>query len=304
MISIIVPVYKVEKYLERCIMSLVMQTYNNVEIILVDDGSPDQCPQICDIFAKKYASVKVIHKKNGGLSDARNTGLKVAQGEYVMYVDSDDYIENNACEFLVQGMKDDVDFVVGVIKEIKNEEVTYQRHTNLISGKVYDAKDFIINSIKVNEWYAPAVLNLYRRSFLINNKLYYKVGYFYEDTEMLPRLYLSAKKIVYLDYAFYNYIIRENSIITSKFTDEKRKMALDNYNDWMRIYSLLEDQEIQRYLYGVLIKYYIATAKKMNIVGWRVNGLDFRFALKYSLNIREKMKVFLFNFFPKMYMKL
>ena len=92
-ISIIVPIYNVEKYLERCVDSLVNQTYENIEIILVDDGSPDYCPQLCDEYAKKDSRIVVIHKKNGGLSDARNYGLCKASGEYILYVDSDDYIE-------------------------------------------------------------------------------------------------------------------------------------------------------------------------------------------------------------------
>ena len=110
-ISIIVPVYKVEQYLERCVRSLINQTYKNVEIILVDDGSPDQCPQMCDNYASDDLRIKVIHKKNGGLSDARNAGLRIATGEYVMYVDSDDYIEKNACEKLIKNAIGNVDVV-------------------------------------------------------------------------------------------------------------------------------------------------------------------------------------------------
>ena len=90
-ISIIVPIYNVEKYIRKCIESIINQTYRNIEIILVDDGSPDNCGKICDEYAKKDSRVKVIHKKNGGLSDARNKGTEVATGEYIMYVDSDDY---------------------------------------------------------------------------------------------------------------------------------------------------------------------------------------------------------------------
>ena len=97
-ISIIVPVYKVEEELERCVQSLVNQTYKNIEIILVDDGSPDRCPLLCDEYAQKDSRVRVIHKKNGGLSDARNVGLQATTGEYVLYIDSDDYIDLDSCE--------------------------------------------------------------------------------------------------------------------------------------------------------------------------------------------------------------
>ena len=94
MISVIVPVYKVEPYLRRCVDSILAQSYTNLEIILVDDGSPDNCPAICDKYAEKDDRVRVIHKPNGGLSDARNYGMAVATGEYVMFVDSDDWIES------------------------------------------------------------------------------------------------------------------------------------------------------------------------------------------------------------------
>lgn len=98
LISVIVPIYKVEDYLDRCIQSLVNQTYKNLEIILVDDGSPDDCPRICDEWGKKDQRIKVIHKENGGLSDARNAGMKVMTGAYVSYIDSDDWIEENKSE--------------------------------------------------------------------------------------------------------------------------------------------------------------------------------------------------------------
>ena len=94
LISVIVPIYNVEKYLARCVDSIVNQTYKNLEIILVDDGSPDSCPDICDVWKEKDDRIKVIHKKNGGLSDARNAGLDIAQGEYVAFVDSDDFIDD------------------------------------------------------------------------------------------------------------------------------------------------------------------------------------------------------------------
>ena len=96
LISVIVPIYNVEKYLNRCIESIVNQTYKTLEIILVDDGSPDNCPQICDEWKEKDNRIKVIHKKNGGLSDARNAGLDIAQGEYIAFVDGDDFLEENA----------------------------------------------------------------------------------------------------------------------------------------------------------------------------------------------------------------
>ena len=113
-VSIIVPVYKVEIELDRCVHSLVNQTHPNIEIILVDDGSPDTCPELCDQYAKEDNRIKVVHKENGGLSDARNAGLKKATGDYILYVDSDDYIDLDSCERLLNAIGDqEVDIVVG-----------------------------------------------------------------------------------------------------------------------------------------------------------------------------------------------
>ena len=104
-VSIIVPVYDVEKYLDRCVMSLVNQTYNNIEIILVDDGSMDRCPEMCDNYAKRYSNLKVIHKSNGGLSSARNAGLKSATGSIITFVDSDDWVTTDFIEYLYSILK-------------------------------------------------------------------------------------------------------------------------------------------------------------------------------------------------------
>ena len=100
LISVIIPVYKVEKYLNKCVDSVLNQTYKNLEIILVDDGSPDKCPEICDEYAKKDDRIKIIHKQNGGLSDARNVGIEKSTGEYITFIDSDDYVDSNYIEQL------------------------------------------------------------------------------------------------------------------------------------------------------------------------------------------------------------
>ncbi len=107
LISVIIPVFKVEKYLEKCIKSIVNQTIENLEIILVDDGSPDQCPKICDYWASKDSRIKVVHKKNGGLSDARNAGLDIAKGEYISFIDSDDWVALDMYEIMLKAMKEE-----------------------------------------------------------------------------------------------------------------------------------------------------------------------------------------------------
>ena len=109
LISVIVPIYNVEKYLDKCVESIVTQTYKNLEIILVDDGSPDRCPEICDKWAEKDERIKVIHKKNGGLSDARNEGYAVSSGEYISFIDSDDYIDREFYAILSNALDNGTD---------------------------------------------------------------------------------------------------------------------------------------------------------------------------------------------------
>ena len=105
LITIVVPVYKVEKYIDRCVTSILNQTYKNLQIILVDDGSPDNCGKICDEYAKKDNRIEVIHKENGGLSDARNAGINIAKGKYIAFVDSDDYVSNDYIEYMYKILK-------------------------------------------------------------------------------------------------------------------------------------------------------------------------------------------------------
>lgn len=303
-ISIIVPVYKVERELDRCVKSLLAQTYPFLEIILVDDGSPDKCPIICDEYAKADNRIKVIHKENGGLSDARNAGLKIATGKYVMYVDSDDYIESDACERLIKVAEElHVDFVIGACKEIRKGSVGYQRHSNIQEGKIYIAKEVVINSIKANEWYAPACFNLYNKEFLLAHNLFFLKGYLYEDMDMLLRLYLAADKVAYLDYAFYNYIIREDSITTSSVSKAKREMALEIYRRWKKTIDGLADEEYKKYLYGILVRYYLRTCYNLKIDSWKIAGINCKFAWKYALNFKERIKVLFFTLLPKLYIK-
>ncbi len=301
-ISIIVPVYKVEKELERCVGSIIRQTYSNIEIILVDDGSPDGCPEMCDRYAGKDSRIQVIHKENGGLSDARNTGLRLSDGKYVLYVDGDDYIEADACEKLLSAMTDEVDFVVGAYREINGECSSCYGHSNMKEKKVYTAQNFVIASIKKNEWYAMAVLNLYRRDFLIENHLFFKEGYYFEDMQMLPRLYLAARQVVYVDYPFYNYVIRENSIMTSQNSVQKIQMSVEIYREWMILIEPVE-KEYQRYLYGILVRYYLRSCRIRKIRKWEVPGMDCRFAFRYALGVREKVKVLFFSLLPALYVR-
>lgn len=301
LISIIVPVYKVEECLDRCVKSLINQTYHNLEIILVDDGSPDNCPILCDNWAKKDDRIKVLHKVNGGLSDARNRGLEIAKGEYILYVDSDDYIDLDACSRFVSRLdyfKADI-VVGGALKDVdgKLENMTH----SLSENKIYNSKEYIMESILKGEFYAPACFNLYKKSFLNENHLFYKLNRFFEDSQMLPRMFLKANSILIMNTPFYHYIIRENSIMTSTKDEKKMFDSLENMKEWKILFDEINDIELRDTLYGFMVKCYLHECRIYKINDWKIDNVDFHFSMKYALNFKEKLKVILFTISPQLF---
>lgn len=303
-ISIIVPVYNVEHELSRCVDSILNQSYTNIEVILVDDGSTDRCPSICDAFVMKDRRVRVIHKPNGGLSSARNAGLREASGEWILYVDSDDYILNDSCERLIAvGAKYDCDIVsADAIREF-NGGREYMVHGSLADGKCYPSRDFIIKTVKPCEWYAPAWLNLYKRSFLIENNLFFVEGLLHEDMEMQPRVFLAAKTVAYCAYPFYRYVDRASSIMNASKVDERVTAMEWIYSNWKSKFEAIEDGELARALNGHLAKCYLHSCCELGFV-LDVLGVNRFFLLRNSLNVKEFIKAFIFAVMPLAYLKL
>lgn len=219
LISVIIPIYKVEKYLNRCVESIVNQTYENLEIILVDDGSPDSCPKMCDEWAKKDKRIKVVHKENGGLADARNAGLNVATGEYIYFADSDDWVENDIVEFLYNLIKRDNYDVsrCGIFIDYEDDEAKNEIVKN-DSVKVLDLDDQIID-LMINGYVAGVAWNkLYRRS-AIGDLRYSKNDGASEDIMFNYRLISIGVRTIFNDVPKYHYINRENSITNNTFCD-------------------------------------------------------------------------------------
>ena len=163
-ISVIVPVYKVEKYLKRCVESIVQQTYQNIEIILVDDGSPDRCPEMCDEYARRDARIKVIHKSNGGLSDARNAGLNIASGDYISFVDSDDWIEEDFIEILYKNMKKENADISIIGYTLIWESGRKKRFTSDDEYYVFDKEDAVRELLKQQKFQCMVCQKMYRKS--------------------------------------------------------------------------------------------------------------------------------------------
>jgi len=216
-VSVIIPVYNVEKYLQRCVNSVLNQTYTDLEIILVDDGATDSSGALCDFLATLDERVKVYHKENGGLSDARNYGIEKANGEYLTFIDSDDYVENDYVETLVGDMeKHGVDIAIGghrVVYDTRNIEKT-DACEQVVLDKKQALERMLYDTISIAAW-----SKLFRRAVL--GDIRFPVGRLYEDTATTYKFVLRADKISYTSKAIYNYAIRTDSITRKEYSAKK-----------------------------------------------------------------------------------
>lgn len=215
LVSIIVPVYNTEKYLDRCIKSIISQTYKNLEIILVDDGSPDNCPHMCDEWAEKDNRIKVIHKLNDGLANARNSGIEICNGDYVMFTDSDDYIELDMVEFLMNlSVKYNADVSrCGFYYNYDNGN--QKTDGNDYTVKLLEKDDRIIELVTTG--FGGTVWNkLYKRE-VVKSNFFSKQDGCSEDILYNFRVYKEDYKTVFSDVPKYHYVIRNNSITNNTF---------------------------------------------------------------------------------------
>lgn len=295
--SIVIPIYKVEEYLVKCVDSVCNQTYRDIEIILVDDGSPDNCPIICDEYAKRDARIKVIHKENGGLSDARNSGLDVAMGDYVIFVDSDDYIELDACEKFsyFTGKKHDI-LIGDAIVEGGVCDLSHVELDDSMSGELYYKIALLKQKTPIVAW-----INAYRREFLIKNNLKFKYGILHEDVEFTPRVFLAARSIVCTGNFFYHYMIRDNSIMRQK---DQRKNAVDLYNTCCEHevrFRKIEDIELQKLLLDSLVRSYLSLFQGARLYQYGKEYIHKDFCLRNAYIVKTKLKSALFNLSPRLY---
>lgn len=211
-VSVIVPVYNVEKYIKKCLDSLVNQTLNGVEIIVVNDGSPDNSQKIIDEYTKKYKNVKSYIKENGGLSDARNYGIKKATGEYISFVDSDDYIRNDMLEIMYNyAIKEDLDVVVcdSINVYDNGSEILIKSNNNYSDN---DVRNYIISP-------PMACTRLFKKT--IFDKIQFKKNIYYEDLEMTPKVVNITDKIGFVSEGLYYYVQRDGSIMKQNAFNKK-----------------------------------------------------------------------------------
>lgn len=244
-ISVIVPVYKVEPYLRKCLDSIVNQTYQNLEIILIDDGSPDHCGAICDEYAVNDERIKVIHQPNAGLSSARNAGLVEATGEYIGFVDSDDWIDLNMYEYLLSNaLSENADICIcGRYEEYSTKTIT----KGYPKQEVLDTEAALLVLLRNNFIQNFVWDKLWRRKLF--EDVYFPEGRTYEDIAIVHRLFERAEKVQCLPNAKYHYLQRTDSIIGD--TSLKNKMnhymaAKQRYSEmvekWPQFRPLLEGQ--------------------------------------------------------------
>lgn len=229
-ISIIIPVYNTSEYLEQCIDSILEQEFRDYEIILVDDGSKDSSPQICDFYADRYDFITVIHKENGGLSDARNTGLKCACGEYVLFIDSDDYIFKESLSVISRTIdeKPDVDVIFLEAVKVFPDGTTINLKDGYQKEAIYmkPHKDVLKHISNLPKFPGSACTKLVKRSLINDNKLYFEKGLLSEDIDWTIRLLITAQTFNYCHINYYYY--RQN-----------REGSITNTANISNVYSLL-----------------------------------------------------------------
>ncbi|MFA6402600.1 MAG: glycosyltransferase family 2 protein [Salinivirgaceae bacterium] len=226
LISVIVPVYKVEKYLKRCIESILSQSYQNFELILIDDGSPDNCPQICDSYATKYSNIKVIHQNNSGQSIARNVGIELAKGKYLTFIDSDDFVHKFFLEQLINNLSNNDSRISmcsyqNIYDSFDINEFSIERNygtLNIINDE--EAMDILLTEQTLCAPWGK----LYEKSLF--SKVKFPEGKIYEDMLVMPLIFKDAKKIVLSNQTFYFYNQEGTSTTRSQFSYNKLGMVV------------------------------------------------------------------------------
>ncbi len=302
LISIIIPVYKVEKYLRNCLDSVINQTYKNLEIILVDDGSPDACPQICDEYEKNDDRIKVIHKENGGLSSARNAGLDKCTGEYIAFIDSDDYVDKMYIEKLYRAAKDKNAQMAICSFFYVNEKGNLKKGTKL-ENKIVSG-DEKMNYIYVNPSTCVDVSwgKLYHKN--IWNNLRFPVGKIHEDVFVSDLTFNNANAVCFVAEYLYFYLQRNNST-SGKLKSNKTKNSLNLIEaNILRFGRVDKNSKFFDWAVMQLLDSYVTVFRRVKHDKKLRNEVRENFKVKYNdfkkckFTLKKHIKYLLFNYFP------
>lgn len=304
-ISIIVPVYGVEEFLEKCIKSILEQTYRNFELILVDDGSKDNSYSIMEKWAGMDCRIKVLKKENGGLSDARNYGMKFAKGEYILFVDSDDWIEKDLLNVCLKRMiSDSTDIVIFNCREVLYRNGKYldikqheEVHCIVFPNESIISHNAVIKSILLHQ------IEHHSWGFLAKRELYdgllFDVGKYYEDVFMTYRVLDRCDKISLVNKKLYNYVQRDNSIVHS-FNEHKAQdffCALDEFEQYViNKYGEMKNDVIIYSFFNLLKPFFLLEKRQSQFANIYLEKLEKykKMIDMYSLNKKQKIKYIIF----------
>lgn len=307
-ISIIIPVYNIEKYLSDCVHSVLAQSFDSLEIMLIDDGSTDSSGALCDGFAREHENIAVFHKENGGLSDARNYGLAQAKGEYVLFVDGDDLIFPEACAALyADASEHDADVVIGRAR-LSTPSGAMERYERIaqrafIMHRVYTGAEYLMGCLRRGALRVEAWRCLFRREFLLENDLRFKLGVAHEDEEFAPRVFLRTQRVVLTDFAFYYYMNdRAGSIMNSRNPKKARdKMAI--YGELLKLYRSVKPRALRRLLEDDISWKYIDCCMAYQLMKDADFAVDRLLPLRCAFHMKRRIKALIFAVSPGLYAK-
>ncbi|WP_434565300.1 glycosyltransferase [Thermoanaerobacterium thermosaccharolyticum] len=303
-ISIIIPVYNVEKYLKYCLDSVISQKFEGqYEIICVNDGSMDSSLEILKEYKKNNSKINVINQENRGLSAARNAGIRNAKGKYIMFVDSDDSLKNSDVLTLLynEAEKENLDIVVADFEyDFDDKNKNYRKKRNeCIKNKVMTGRDFYDLGIKTKSIMSVVWNKLYRRDFIIKNNLFFIEGILYEDMEFTPKAYYLAERVKYIDKVIYMYRQREGSIMSNKNIDRINDYfiiadSINEFNKKFNSYTLLQ---AELYIYVIVIRKlkYIENTDTKNLYKLKLRERNIQSKFLHSNKVKYKIFIILYT---------
>lgn len=277
LVSVIVPVYNVERQLDRCVNSIVGQDYDNLEIILVDDGSPDQCPVKCDAWAEQDSRITVIHQKNGGLSAARNAGLDIMAGAYVAFVDSDDYVEPDYISRMLSAAKmHDADMVVCSIRQEDEEGNELPNQVVIATTEaIHDPYDCLRNDLAgiagIVAWN-----KLYKA--YIWGKLRYPVGKIHEDEFVIHHVLTQCDCVIWMPDRLYHYVDNSASIMAAEYSIKR----IDRLDAWIDRIITMQNNDRCRDIINALFENIITDLYYSDSLGWNHTNIHSRLKLVFA----------------------
>lgn len=303
--SIIVPIYNSEEYLHRCIESCLNQTFCDIEVILVNDGSTDASEAICQEFAKNDSRIVYIKKEHDGPSGARNYGLKKATGDYIVFLDSDDFLSLDACEqFHKIIRRKRADVICGTILEEQNGNTSRLTSSQDGYGKQISGSGYLKHELNKRTYRAMACTNVYRRGFIIKNNLFFMKGIVHEDAEWTPRMFLKAKMVIDTNNEFYHYIIREGSITRNKNFRKNYESVGAFVPNLEKQFCVIEDTRLRDLLMDYLCMIYLSTFYRAQVDESNQLPIDRRMALRLAKTGKNKVKAVLVSLSPRGYCRM